>query len=300
MNCLVLGGGGFQGTHLCRRLLAAGMRVRVLDRMSSSPIARLVDWHTGDFSDPDVLSRCVSGVDIIFHLISTTLPQTSNDNPVADLETNVIPTLRLLRIAKQRGVRKIIFFSSGGTIYGVPDCLPISEEHPTRPICAYGIHKLAIERYLHLYHTLHGLDYAVMRIANPYGHHQAVDRGQGAVAVFLHKLSTGQPIEVWGDGSVIRDYIHIDDVIEAAVRLIDYSGEPRIFNIGSGQGLSINDVIRTIGAVVKREPIVVYRPGRKLDVPANVLDIERARREISWCPKISFEDGIKNCIRIEA
>lgn len=296
VKCLVLGGGGFQGAHLCRRLVDAGASVRVLDRVAASPIAHLVDWHTGYFADVETLKACLVGAEVVFHLISTTLPQTSNENPLADLEGNVVPTLRMLDLAREAGVRKIIFFSSGGTIYGIPEQLPISEAHPTHPICAYGIHKLAIERYLHLYQTLYGLDYAVMRIANPYGDYQAVNRGQGAVAVFLHKLRTGQPIEVWGDGSVIRDYIHIDDVMDAALRLITYTGQHKTFNIGSGRGLSLNDVIRVIANALQQQPNVVYRPGRKLDVPANVLDIRRARQELDWCPRVSFEEGIKNWV----
>lgn len=301
MNYLVLGGDGFQGYHLCRRLLENGNTVRVFDRTSFNKdklagVGKGLDWIEGDFGDHQLVEQAVSDVDVIFHLICTTLPKTSNDDPAYDVMSNVVPTLRLLEKTRTAGVKKIIFFSSGGTVYGVPETLPIAEHHPTRPICAYGIHKLAIEKYLHLYHVLHGVDYAIARIANPYGVHQSVERGQGAVAVFLHKMLAGEPIEVWGDGSVVRDYIHVDDVVEAAIRLLTYRGAHKIFNVGSGRGLSINEIIAIIADTIRREPIVRYQPGRTMDVPVNVLDIRRAERELGWHPNISFEEGIRMCV----
>ncbi len=299
MNCLVLGGGGFQGLHLCRRLLGEGAYVRVLDRQITDHGALStdrLDWQVGDFGDIRLLEKSVLDIDVIFHLISTTLPKVSNENPLHDLESNVVSTLRLLELARLKGVRKIIFFSSGGTVYGVPETLPISENHPTQPICAYGIHKLTIEKYLHLYHVLHGMDYAIMRIANPYGAYQPVDKGQGAVAVFLHKMRADEPVEIWGDGSTVRDYIHVEDVIEAAFRLIAYAGPYKTFNIGSGRGLSINEIVAVMADALRQRPVIRYRPGRAMDVPANVLDIQRAEREFGWRPKTSFEDGIRMLI----
>ncbi len=302
MNYLVLGGDGFQGYHLCRRLLENGNTVRVFDRTSFNKdklagAGKGLDWVEGDFGDHQLVEQAVSDVDVIFHLICTTLPKTSNDDPAYDVMSNVVPTLRLLEKARTTGVKKIIFFSSGGTVYGVPETLPIAEDHPTRPICAYGIHKLSIEKYLHLYHVLHGVDYAIVRIANPYGANQSVDRGQGAIAVFLHKMFAGEPVEVWGDGSVVRDYIHVDDVVEAVVRLIAYKGTHKIFNIGSGRGLSINEIIAIITKALRHRPMIRYQPGRALDVPANVLDVRRAEQELGWHPKISFEEGIRMCVK---
>ena len=302
MNYLVLGGDGFQGYHLCRRLLEKGNSVRVFDRTSFNKdkltgLGGSLDWIVGDFGEPGFLDAAVSNMDVVFHLICTTVPKTSNDDPAYDVMSNVVPTLRLLEKVRTTGIKKIIFFSSGGTVYGAPETLPIAEHHPTRPICAYGIHKLAIEKYLHLYHVLHGVDYAIVRIANPYGTNQSVDRGQGAIAVFLHKMFAGQPVEVWGDGSVVRDYIHIDDVVEAVVQLIAYKGTHKIFNIGSGRGLSINEIIAIITGVLRRRPMIRYQPGRAMDVPANVLDIRRAEQELGWHPKISIEEGIRMCVK---
>ena len=195
------------------------------------------------------MQQALAGCDVLYHLISTTTPQISNDDPVGDVESNVISTINMLKEATKAGVKKIIFFSSGGTIYGVPQYTPIREEHPTEPICSYGIQKLTTEKYLHLFYVLYGLEYGILRIANPYGPRQSPYSGQGVVAAFVHRAVTGQPIEVWGDGSVVRDYVYAADVAKAAVAMLNYSGRHRIFNIGSGTGKSLLEIIHSIEAL---------------------------------------------------
>lgn len=303
MNYLVLGGGGFQGRHLCQRLVARGDHVRVFDKANhdvalSGSDLQGVEWITDNFENASAIERALQGVDVIFHTISTTLPKTSNDNPVHDVMTNIVPTIRLLELARQHGVKKIIYFSSGGTVYGIPNTIPIDEDHPTLPLCSYGIHKRTVEQYLHLYQVLYGLDYAVMRISNPYGPNQGLGRGQGAVAVFLDKLMRGEPVEIWGDGSVVRDYIHVDDVVEAALSLVEYQGQQKVFNIGSGQGKSLTTLIAEISDVLGCRPDVTYLPARPLDVPVNVLDISRADRELGWRPRMEFRDGLEQLVRV--
>jgi len=297
MNYLILGGGGFQGIHLCNRLLREGAYVRVLDHTAINKdnvcdAAKHLDWMVGDYSDPGIIAAALSGIDVVFHLASTTTPKSSNDDPAYDVISNVVPTLNFMDKARENGVKKIIFFSSGGTVYGEAINLPIPEDHPTHPICAHGIHKLAIEEYLHLYYTLYGLDYAVMRIANPYGEFQRHDKGQGVVAVLLHKMLHGEPVEIWGDGSVVRDYIYVGDVIEAALKLAGYRGNHKVFNIGSGQGRSLNELISGISSILNLEPVVRHASARQMDVPANVLDISRAKSELGWEPSIKLEDWI--------
>ncbi len=303
MNYLLLGGGGFQGGHLCQRLAGRGDFVRVFSNNApnaASQTANLpnVEWVIADFQDAEAVERALQGVDVVFHLISTTLPKTSNDDPVHDVMSNVVPTIRLLDLARRNQVKKIIYFSSGGTVYGIPNTIPIPEHHPTQPICSYGIHKCTIEHYLYLYQVLYGLDYAVMRISNPYGPNQGLGRGQGAVGVFLDKLMRGEPIEIWGDGSVIRDYIHVDDVVEAALSLVEYRGAHKIFNIGSGQGKSLTELIAEIAAVLDCKQDVTYLPARSLDVSANVLDISLACKEFGWSPRIAFRDGLKQLVSV--
>jgi len=297
MKCLILGGAGFIGSHLAEGLLAEGHEVRIFDRPNLALPAELradsrIEWHEGDFLNVDDLARVVPGNEVIFHLVSATLPKSSNDNPAYDVETNVIGTLRLLDIARTNGVKRIVFASSGGTVYGVPHTLPISESHSTEPLVSYGITKLAIEKFLHMYHALHGLDYCILRLANPFGERQRVVAAQGAVAVFLHRAWHGETIHIWGDGSVVRDYIYIKDAVRAFVKALSYQGELRVFNIGSGQGTSLNQLLAGIEALLGRPVAVEYEHGRKFDVPVNVLDISRARSLLGWQPTVNFRDGL--------
>jgi len=301
MNCVILGGGGFLGYHLCRALLAAGHHVRIFDRpnlerFSLPDETGSLEWTEGDFVNQEDLAPAIAGCNIIYHLVGTTLPKSSNDNPVYDMETNVIGTLRLLDLAKEKN-KRIIFVSSGGTVYGVPEEVPIKESHPTNPICSYGIAKVTIERYLHLYHHLYSLDYSVFRLANPFGERQKVTAAQGVIAVFLHKALHDQPIEIWGDGTVVRDYLYVEDAIAPLVKAITYRGDCRIFNVGSGEGKSLNEVLSVIRALLGKQVICTYTPARAFDVPSNVLDISLASRLLNWTPKTSFQEGLSRTLK---
>lgn len=302
MKCLVLGGGGFMGSHLSRALLEQGHAVSIFERPNLKPVETFpphknLEWMEGDFLNEEDVTRAVAGCEIIFHLISTTLPKSSNDNPVYDAESNLVGTLHMLEAARKAGVRKVIFSSSGGTVYGVPKEVPIKESHPTDPVCAYGISKLAIEKYLHLYHALHGLDYCVLRIGNPYGEGQRPTASQGAVAVFLNKALHGEVIEIWGDGTVTRDYIYVRDVVQAFLKAMACPGEPRLFNIGSGEGRSLNDLIGAIESLVRRPVARRYLPARAFDVPTNILDISKAKAFLGWQPETSFHDGLSRAFK---
>ncbi|MBR0774552.1 NAD-dependent epimerase/dehydratase family protein [Bradyrhizobium diazoefficiens] len=299
-RCLVLGGRGFIGSHLVDTLLDRGYLVRCFDRPHVQPLSQShlknsrFELREGDFvSEADVASA-LEGCDACFHLVSTTLPKSSNADPVFDVESNVLGTIRLLARAVQGGLKKIVFVSSGGTVYGVPKQIPIVETHATEPVCSYGITKLAIEKYLHLYHVIHGLNYTVLRLANPFGEGQRVQASQGAVAVFLGKVLRGEPIEIWGDGSVVRDYIHIRDVVDALLAALERTTDEHIFNIGSGRGYSLNELIDAIETVTGRTADRCYSPGRQFDVPANVLSIARAKELLDWTPKVAFESGLKS------
>ena len=297
MNCLILGGAGFIGSHLAEGLLEAGHPVRIFDRpnvIRPSGLAtdKRVEWLEGDFTNEEDLSRVTAGSHAIFHLAYTTLPRSSNDNPIYDVQTNLIGTLRLLDLAKAAAVRKIIFVSSGGTVYGPTRSDPIPETHPTEPIVSYGITKLAIEKYLHMYSALYGLDYCVLRLSNPFGERQRVAAAQGAVTVFLHQALNGKTIEIWGDGSVRRDYIYIKDAVGAFLRALTYDGSERLFNIGSGRGQSLNEILAAIEQLLGRPVARVHKPARNFDVPSNVLDISRARDILRWAPATPFSEGL--------
>jgi len=300
MKCLVLGGNGFMGRHLCKRLIGEGYQVRSFD-LPVRPEERMVhpgvEWYEGDLSNEHDLAGALDGCDIIFHLISTTIPKSSNDNPIYDVESNVVSTIKLLSLLENKKDKKVIFTSSGGTVYGVPENVPITEKHPNNPISSYGITKITTEKYLHLFHSLYGLKYCVLRIANPYGEGQRINAPQGAVAAFIGKALAHQAIEIWGDGSVVRDYIYISDVMDAFCAAIKYEGEEKVFNIGGGQGRSLNEVMEAIEAELGRSIAKKYLASRDCDVPINVLDCSLAKAELGWSPRFTFTEGIAKTVK---
>lgn len=303
MRVAVLGGGGFLGSHLVEALLANGHDVRVLSRSLPGLLPATCLEHpaceavAGLLGDEPLLARLLEGCDAAVHLVSSSTPQSSNQDPIADVQTNLVGSLGLLTAARSAGVRRLIFLSSGGTVYGIPQQVPIPENHPTEPLCSYGITKRAIEQFLALERQLHGLDERVVRLANPYGERQRTAAAQGAVAVFLGKALRGDSIQLWGDGTVVRDFLHVADATEAVMRVLDYHGEERLFNVGSGTGHSLNEVLATIGRVTGRSLRIERGPARSFDVPSNVLCIERASRELDWQPRILLEEGIRRFAR---
>lgn len=295
MRALILGGNGFIGSHIVDALLADRWTVRVLDRAMERfrPALPGVDYVLGDFGDTVALARALSGTDVVFHCVSTTLPKSSNEDPTFDVSSNVIQTIRLLEGCVREGIQKVVFLSSGGTVYGVPSMSPITEGHATDPECSYGITKLAIEKYLALFKQLHGLDYVILRPSNPFGIRQNPFGTQGAVAVFLGKASRGMPIEIWGDGEIVRDFVHVRDLAAGIVVAARLQTRSRVFNLGSGTGRSLNVVLGAIESVLGRRLTVNYTAGRIFDPPSIVLDISRARSELEWHPSVSMEEGIR-------
>lgn len=297
MHVVVLGGAGFIGSHVVDALVAKNHKVRVFDMPNISTenlrqCAGSVEIMGGDFNNVNDISVALESVDVVVHLACTTLPGPSNENPTYDVQSNVVGTINLVEKSIQKGVRKIVFASSGGTVYGIPQSLPIPETHRTNPRCSYGITKLTIEKYLSLFHYLYNLDYVVLRPGNPYGERQRIDSAQGVVAVFLGRTYFNQTITIWGDGSVARDYFYISDLVSAFIGVIESDTESKTYNIASGQAYSLNEVLAVIQEVTGRSPVVQFIPGRKLDVPINCLDISRAREELGWQPKISLREGI--------
>ncbi len=297
MKALVIGGNGFIGTSLVDVLVERGIEVRVFDRYPSrfgEPVGS-VEYVIGDFANHGEVQQAVKGMDWVFHLAYTTLPETSNDDPMYDVRSNVVDTIQLLQECCDQSISKFVFVSSGGTVYGVPQSVPIKEEHPTEPICSYGITKLTIEKYCNLFRRMRGLDYSVARIANPYGEHQNPKSKQGAIGVFLGQIARGETITIYGDGEVVRDFIYIRDSAEAICACAEYKTSddgPRVFNIGSGSGVSLNQLVATIKQVVDVDVNVSYIPARSLDVPSNVLDITLAREKLGWNPAVDLATGL--------
>lgn len=291
----ILGAAGFIGLALTRRLKAEGYHVTGVDRYWRQKEAG-VNCIVGDVFDSALLQEVLAEQDTVIHLVSTTVPASSNKSPVFDCETNIIGTLRILDAMVKYHVPRIVFASSGGTVYGIPESLPIAENAPNFPISAYGIGKLAIEKYLYLYASLHGLRACALRLSNPYGPGQDAEKGQGVCAAFLHRILHGEPIDIWGDGSVVRDFIYIDDAVDAFIAAMSHDAPFDVFNIGAGTGKSLRDILQEIEKQLALHAQVQYHPNRDCDVPAIILDIEKAQQHLHWQPKHPFEAGIRKTI----
>jgi UDP-glucose 4-epimerase len=295
MRILVLGGSGFLGSHIVDKFLSEKHDVAVYDlypeRFRRSPAG--IKFFTGDFGNVGALSELIAtGFDSVIHCVSTTTPKSSNESPEFDIQSNVIGTLNLLDICVRHKIGKLVFLSSGGTIYGnIGEAEMVDEAHPVRPMCSYGVSKLAIENYLDVYRHLNGLDYVALRLSNPYGERQSPLRALGALTVFLHRTLKQQNVEVWGDGSVTRDFIYVGDVA-SAVYLATVNPISGIFNVGTGKGLSLHDILEHITRVVGVKPTVNWLASRSFDVPKIVLDSSRLKRATGWQSTTSLEDGI--------
>ena len=293
MKALVLGGNGFIGSHIVDQLLSEGHSVRVFDRGSErfrKPLAR-VDYRMASLDDSSALAEALEGIDVVYHLISTTLPSTSNKDPVYDVESNLVGTIRLLNLMRDSNVRRIVYLSSGGTVYGIPDSSPIPEDHRLQPICSYGIVKVAIEHYLQMYFHLYGIEYVALRASNPYGERQGHSGVQGVIGTFMSKVLNGDQIEIWGDGSVVRDFIYANDLAELCVQ-VGVSNAVGVFNAGSGKGYSIKEVVNLFSSVSGKEIKPAYCSSRSYDVPQVVLDITKVESAFPWEPRTDLLEGM--------
>jgi len=295
MKVLVLGGNGFIGSHVVDQLLAGGHRVRVFDRSPEhyrEPLKQ-VEYRLGRFDDIFQVAEALQGMDAVCHLISTTVPGTSNLDPVADVQNNLVNTLSLLEQMWKKGLRRILYLSSGGTVYGNPESSPVCEDHPLKPISSYGIVKVAIENYLYMYQQLYGLQPVVLRPSNPYGPRQGHAGVQGLIGTLLVRAMACETLEIWGDGSIVRDYMHVGDLARLCVSALE-SNSCGVFNAGSGEGHSINQIIAMIRDMTGGTSEVRYKAARAFDVQEVVLDISRATAQFGWQPSVSLRDGIRD------
>ncbi len=262
--------------------------------------AALLSFVRCDLASADWDSLLRDG-DVVHHYACSTIPKTANDDPLGDLDVNVRGSVRLLEALRRRHGTRLVFPSSGGTVYGPLRHAPVPEDHPLDPITIYGVSKVAIEKYLGFYRGIHHLDLRIARLANPYGVGQDPRGKQGAATTFLNLAMADEAIEVWGDGSVVRDYIHIADTVAGLLAVVDaapvpFSDHP-IFNIGSGKGVSIREMLALLEDRLGRAIRVRYLPSREFDVATNVLDIERARLILGWSPRLEFSAGMDLMIR---
>lgn len=297
MKLALLGGAGFIGTNLAVHLSKTD-EVTVIDRDEQYfTTLRSLDLPISYMAAPFNLSADfdsqVAGQDVVYHLASTVIPGNSNQDIGAEIESNVIVTCKLLDACVRQNVSKVVFISSGGAIYGKKGTCPIKEDTVTYPITSYGVQKLAIEKLLYLYRYQMGLDYRIIRLANPYGPYQRPNGKLGVVTTFVYKALTSGRLEVYGDGSIVRDFIYIEDAVKGIQKIVDGENDVRVFNLGSGKGNSVNQVINAIKSTIRQDLSVEYIAGRATDVPVNYLDISRYEEIYGKLNPVDLEEGIK-------
>lgn len=296
----IYGANGFIGRHILRRLAAGKRTVRAISRhIGQDLIDRYdnVEFVEADLHDALAMGSSLQDVSTVLQLISTSSPGLQNNFNVSDIRDNVIPHVDFIQSAVKAGVRKFIFLSSGGTVYGPTNALPIKEETPTNPISSHGLTKLTIEKYLQMHGHVDGLNFVVLRLSNPFGPGQLFRKGQGLIPAVMSRHAQGQPIQIIGDGAAQRDYIFIEDVVDAIEKVIERDDvRQTIINIGSGKPRSVIEVIETIEAVLGITFKRNYVESRKTDVDVNFLDIARASRLLEWRPRTDFRIALEKTL----
>lgn len=279
MNITIIGAAGFLGTNIALRI-PSDNNIKLVDRKmeyfdSCLKAGIKADYKTCNFTLDDDYDALFENTDVLYHLYSTTAPTTSNQHISDELLSNVVLTSKMLEACVRQKVKKVVFISSGGTVYGKDNPCPLQETSSTNPISSYGIQKLTIEKLLYLYNYLYGLDYRIIRLANPYGPYQRPNGILGVVSTFCYKTLKNEEICIYGDGSVIRDFLYIDDAVRGIFQIANYQGEHKLFNLGSGTGTSVSTVIDTLEEILGRKLKIKSVHGRQVDVPENYLDISR-------------------------
>jgi len=299
MKCLVLGADGFIGSHLVDDLLSRGHEVRAFDRFRDGQSFNLqhlrnkIEFFAGDFLNLDDLECALSGIEVVFHMISFSTPISSLRDPLLDINTNLGGTVNLLDLCVKKGVKKVFFPSSGGTVYGDIDIDLIPEGCPTNPVCPYAISKLAIEKYLQYFHKLYGLDYLIFRISNPYGERQNIKGNQGVIPIFLNLIMNDKPVKIYGDGENVRDYVYVKDVTGLIADAIFKKTKDHVYNVGSGEGCSVNYLVSLMQKITGQEVNVDRQETRGSDLKKVILDISKVRNEFGFKLTVDIEDGMK-------
>ncbi|SDS34691.1 UDP-glucose 4-epimerase [Pseudomonas asplenii] len=295
-STLVIGGGGYIGAYLVPQLLATGRRVTVLGR-SASPRFALPEeavYVCGDFGQPALIGDLLDAHQEVIHLAYATVPNTSFENPLADLLQNLPPTVQLFAEAARRSI-KLVLISSGGTVYGEAQSVPIMEGHPANPISPYGVTKLTLENYAYLYAKTHGLQFICVRPANAYGVGQRPFIGQGFISTAIASAIKGLPIKVFGDTGSVRDYLYISDAASGIVSALEFGKVSECYNLGSSIGSTNMDIVNHIRPLMRQlncEVDVEHQAERVFDVKKNVLDSSKLTRDTGWKAKIDLLDGL--------
>lgn len=297
---LITGGAGFVGSHLADRLLADGDDVVVIDNLSSGSRENLdgsVNFYEMDIQDPKISAIFEKErPDFVFHLAAQIDVRKSVENPIDDAKINLLGTLNVLETAAKSGVKKVIFASTGGAIYGEAEIIPTPEGHYAQPLSPYGIHKLAAEKSMFFYKKVKGLDYTVLRMSNIYGPRQNAKGEAGVMAIFLSKLLGGEQPYINGSGNQTRDYVFVKDVTRAFV-LARNETKSNIFNIGTGVETNVNEVYEKLVAEMGLEVPKMYAPAKPGEQERSCLSCARADSELNWKPEYDIDRGIRETVQ---
>ena len=297
MRALVTGGAGFIGSRVTRALIDAGREVVVLDDLSSGfrrnldglPLSRLIE---ADVRDRDAVDAACEGAEVVFHLAASVGNKRSIDDPRADASINLLGTLNVLEAARRANVRKIVLSSSVGVL-GDVELLPVTEEHPTRPLSPYGVSKLAAEKMALVYNGLHGLETACLRYFNVYGPGQRSDAYGSVIPIFAFRMLAGEPLTVYDDGEQTRDFVYVDDVARANLLAAEPSAPSGVFNIASGSAVSVNRLVELLREASGLDARLIYEPPRPGDVRHSLADTAKARRELGFEAAVGLEEGVE-------
>lgn len=294
-RCLVIGGNGFLGSHVVDALAERGHEVTVFDRFSASIqyIAPGVRQAVGDFMNHAEVRAAVAGQEYVFHFVSTTTPATAEDDPTLDVRTNISASIELFDLAVGAGVARVYFASTGGAMYGDQSASRITEDTLPQPVSPYAIGKQAIEGYLRYFKRKRGLESVSFRVSNPYGPRQRLNKKQGVIPIFLHNIAEGRPISVYGDGSAIRDFIFVEDAARLIAETVGRDTAHPVYNIGSGRGTSLNEVLALAREITGREVVVEHVANPTTFVDRVVLDVGRYTAEFGQEASVSLREGME-------
>ena len=297
-HCLVIGGTGFIGLEVTRQLIKKGREVVSLSRGRPHPqmLDPMLRHVQGDYSNLGLLRELLcSGCDVI-NLAYSTVPKTSFGDPTFDLLSNLPANVELLQEAGRAAVNRLLIVSSGGTVYGEPQSLPISEDHPTNPISPYGITKLTVDSYARMFHRTIDLPVLIVRPANAYGEQQRTGVGQGFIAAAVDAIQKQKTVEIYGSEGTIRDYIHVRDVAKGIVNALERGSVGETYNLGTGVGHSNLEILQQLKLEAARDGFQVstaHLPKRRFDVKANVLDSSKLQRHTGWQADIDLRTGLE-------
>lgn len=295
MKVLLTGGAGFIGSWVGEALIADGNEIFIIDDLSTGKIQNIpkdANFVKADIKDRDRLEKIFEDFkpEVVNHHAAQMNVRNSVEDPIFDAQVNILGTINLLELSIQHEIKKFMFASTGGAIYGEPEDIPCIEDTLPAPVSPYGISKYAVEQYLNYYKAVHGLSHVVLRYSNVYGPRQNPHGEAGVVAIFCDRIKYGNPCEIFGDGKQTRDYVYVEDVARA--NILSLNAKDAILNIGTAVETSVNDIVSKLRTVTNRDVQVVYSPRRRGEVDRIALEIKRAGELLGWSPHVSLEEGL--------